>query len=75
MQFQGFQNVQVTQIYNGNPAYGCKWIIMFNEYFAAIPAVTISGSGLMGGKSGTSPTINYYVARPYSSHIFFNPVG
>jgi hypothetical protein len=39
-----------------------------------VPIITVSGSGLTGGLDGTSPTIAYSNARPYSSNILFDPV-
>lgn len=35
----------------------------------------ISGSGLTGGKAGTSPSIGAYETRPYSTNIIFNPIN
>jgi hypothetical protein len=71
-QFEGFSNVQV--VFSGVFEYGGRWIISFYEYFNTVPTITVSGSGLTGGLDGTSPTIAYSNARPYSSHILFDPV-
>lgn len=72
-QIVGFEKVEVTR--SGDPLYGAKWLISYNEYMNDVPDMVLSGSKLTGGLAGTSPVIAGYVTRPYSSNILYNPVN
>lgn len=47
----------------GNVNIAGRWVIYFVGYNDDIPTLVVSGAGLAGGKTGTTPQINVAVRR------------
>ena len=71
----GFEQVTVSMISNSNyQAYGATWIITYYGINSFLPDLVVNDALLLGGVSGTKPTMTSTTLRYYNPNLLFDPI-
>lgn len=54
--------------------YGATWLISYFGYNGPVPLFVVDNTNLIGGVSGTSPSVASVEIRPYRSNLLVNPI-